>query len=61
MNAQAASSETNGRGTRLFPNNNFWGFFYEAFFHAYRYGEEPAVLTSIAHVPQSPSVIASTS
>ncbi|HEY2841414.1 MAG TPA: hypothetical protein VGJ26_19810, partial [Pirellulales bacterium] len=37
MNAQAVSKETNGVGTRLFPNNNYLGFFYEAFLLANRY------------------------
>ena len=47
MNAQAASSETNARGTRLFPNNNFLGFFYEAFLSCYRYAGEAQVLASL--------------
>jgi hypothetical protein len=48
MNAQATSGETNGNGTRLFPNNNFWGFFYEAFLYAHRHSGESALLTAVA-------------
>jgi len=48
MNAQAASKETNANGTRLFPNNNFWGYFYEGFLYAYRYAGEANVLTALA-------------
>jgi hypothetical protein len=48
INAQAATSETNSRGTRLFPNNNFLGFFYEAFLYCYRYASESQVLAALA-------------
>jgi len=47
MNAQAVSKETNGLGTKLFPNNNFWGFFYEAFFYANRYKPDASLLKSL--------------
>ena len=47
IKAQAESPETNGRGTRLFPNNNFWGFFYEAFLQAYRYSGETSLLDAL--------------
>jgi|GEM_PF-2842243 len=48
MNAQAVSTEKNGLGTRLFPNNNFWGFFYEAFLYSNRYKPDAALMKSLA-------------
>lgn len=40
--AQAASENTDQLpdGTKLFPNNNFWGFFYDAFRYVYRHDSD---------------------
>ncbi len=48
--AQNAHLETLSDGTGLFPNNNYQGFFYEAFRYAYRHGGESSVLAALAQL-----------
>ena len=48
MNAQAANNDKNPAGGRFFPNNGFWGFFFEAFLLSNRLKPEPVLLEALA-------------